>query len=167
MYIYIITHPKFPGWVKIGRTNDLKNRLDDYQTHCPLREFKIDFSIETKYYYSIEVYFDNFIKNNGYEWYNCSPEYAIEKIHEVLERIKIDPHYLEHKEVKNNIKYVSKKNHNIIKYDYTVDNIVFNTLRELSIYIGFSYSKLSTIMYKINYGTIDLNGFKILKHKHY
>ncbi len=44
-YIYIITNKSFPGWVKIGVTEDIKSRLRTYQTSSPLRNYKIEYYI--------------------------------------------------------------------------------------------------------------------------
>ena len=34
-WLYVLTHPNFPGWVKIGRTRDLGKRLSSYNTGTP------------------------------------------------------------------------------------------------------------------------------------
>lgn len=38
-YLYVITHPKFAGYCKVGRTADLKSRLNVYNCSCPHRRF--------------------------------------------------------------------------------------------------------------------------------
>jgi hypothetical protein len=82
-FIYIIIHPKFDGWIKLGRTTDLKNRLTSYQTGCPFREYEL---IYNKYVgkvqdvAEIENYFKTNIHNNGFEWYECTIAEAIETI---------------------------------------------------------------------------------------
>lgn len=79
-YIYIIVHPKFEGWIKLGRTVDLKKRLDGYQTGCPFRDYKIVYSKfipNTITVTNIENYFKTTVHNNGFEWFNISVEDAI------------------------------------------------------------------------------------------
>jgi len=43
IYIYIISNPSFPGWYKVGRTNNPERRLLAYQTSDPLRSYKLEF----------------------------------------------------------------------------------------------------------------------------
>jgi hypothetical protein len=38
-YIYIITNPAFPEWVKVGKTVDLDRRLGNYQTNDPFQKY--------------------------------------------------------------------------------------------------------------------------------
>ncbi len=40
-FVYIITHPAFPGYVKIGRAFDAEQRTRQYQTHCPTRSYEL------------------------------------------------------------------------------------------------------------------------------
>jgi hypothetical protein len=41
-FVYIISHPRLPG-VKIGRAFDPTSRLNNYQTGCPNRAYKLDY----------------------------------------------------------------------------------------------------------------------------
>jgi len=40
-FVYVLTHPKFPNYFKIGSTIDIHDRLSSYNVGCPLREYKI------------------------------------------------------------------------------------------------------------------------------
>jgi len=40
-FVYIITNPAFPGWVKIGLTTDPERRLSNYQTASPYRDYEM------------------------------------------------------------------------------------------------------------------------------
>lgn len=40
-FVYVITHPAFPGYVKIGRAFDPESRLRGYQTSCPCRDYEL------------------------------------------------------------------------------------------------------------------------------
>lgn len=40
-YVYLITHPKFVGWVKIGKAVDPHKRLRQYQTGDPERSYRL------------------------------------------------------------------------------------------------------------------------------
>ena len=41
-FIYGISNPAFPGYYKIGITQDLDKRLASYQTYDPHRQFKVE-----------------------------------------------------------------------------------------------------------------------------
>jgi hypothetical protein len=40
-FVYVITHPAFSDYVKVGRAFDPDARLRGYQTGCPLRRYKL------------------------------------------------------------------------------------------------------------------------------
>lgn len=41
-YFYIISNPSFPNYYKLGFSLDCVDRLNQYQTYCPKRDFKIE-----------------------------------------------------------------------------------------------------------------------------
>lgn len=41
-FIYCVTNPAFEGWYKIGSTVDVYDRLNTYQSYCPLRDYKLE-----------------------------------------------------------------------------------------------------------------------------
>lgn len=86
IYLYIITHPKFSGWIKLGRTNNLANRLNTYNTGCPFKEYKYEYYIEIsqQIIYNVEQHFKINIHSNGYEWFEISVENAIKLINKVI-----------------------------------------------------------------------------------
>jgi predicted GIY-YIG superfamily endonuclease len=88
-YIYIITNKSFPGWVKIGVTEDIKSRLRTYQTSSPLRNYKIEYYIHHPDCYRAEKTihekmkpFATEIKN---EWFKCDLELVKGRVEESLE----------------------------------------------------------------------------------
>lgn len=46
-YVYIITNPAWPDWVKIGMAVDAEDRLNGYQTSSPMRDYKLEYSIKS------------------------------------------------------------------------------------------------------------------------
>lgn len=46
-YVYVITNPAWPDWVKIGKGADANDRFGTYQTYSPLRDFELRY---TKYF---------------------------------------------------------------------------------------------------------------------
>jgi hypothetical protein len=164
MYIYIVTHPKFDGWIKLGRSIDPEKRLRDYQTNCPDNGFKLEYKIETKYYYNIETYFENFVQSNTREWFQCSVDFARNKINEILDQIIKEPDYLKKGEhFEDGILYVQKKNKRPIICYYIVDDIRFDSIRELSNYTGITVRTLyQSLNNKIE---LEIESFKIKKYK--
>jgi len=88
IYIYIITHPKFKGWVKIGRAVNIQKRLDSYQTGCPLREYELEYYLKVKEPREYEHAFNYLFTENKYEWFEINVGYAkelIDKIYKLQE----------------------------------------------------------------------------------
>lgn len=44
-FVYVIEHPAFAGYVKIGRAFDPESRLVSYQTGCPHRGYRLYASV--------------------------------------------------------------------------------------------------------------------------
>ena len=44
-FVYVITHPAFPEYVKIGRAFDPESRLSGYQTGCPHRAYELKYAV--------------------------------------------------------------------------------------------------------------------------
>lgn len=81
-FIYFITNSAFPGWVKIGSTINLSERLSTYQTCDPNRKYIIQFS---KYFpdcKTAEFQLHNLLnvhQGNG-EWFKINVKKAIKII---------------------------------------------------------------------------------------
>lgn len=86
LYIYILTHPKFEGWIKIGRAINIEKRLHSYQTGCPTRSYKIEYSrkVSLDLINNIEIFFKVCIHSNGYEWYKISVDEGINIIEKLV-----------------------------------------------------------------------------------
>jgi len=44
-FVYVIAHPAFPEYVKIGRAFDPESRLSGYQTGCPRRAYELKYAV--------------------------------------------------------------------------------------------------------------------------
>lgn len=82
-HIYVITHPLFEGWVKIGRSKNVKDRLMHYQTGCPHRMYEIYYSTPVPDPLIVEQYMNNNFTHKG-EWFNIHPEVAKQHIEKSL-----------------------------------------------------------------------------------
>ena len=55
-YVYIISNASYPGFYKVGISDNVKRRLNGYQTGDPNRGYKVEHSKLTPYYKEIERY---------------------------------------------------------------------------------------------------------------
>ena len=77
--VYIIFNPAWDGWVKVGMAVDATDRLKNYQTSSPLRDYKLLYVFKTDSRRELEAdvhsrLSDIFERKN--EWFKCSPEIA-------------------------------------------------------------------------------------------
>lgn len=87
-FVYIITNPSYPGFVKIGVTHDISSRLRVYQTSDPKRQYKVEYYVFHPDCYRAEKeikemmrYFAKTIKN---EWYEVDLNIARVRLDETL-----------------------------------------------------------------------------------
>ena len=87
-YIYIISNIAFPGFVKIGVTENIKFRLKSYQTADPKRSYKVEFFIYHPDAYGAEKRIREMMKyfalSQKNEWFECSLPIAIVRLQETL-----------------------------------------------------------------------------------
>ena len=91
-YVYIFTNESFrDGWVKIGKTQDIKRRLKDLDnTSCPL-PFKVYATMKTSKYNEAEELVQEFIAHfnsdlrirPNREYFKVSPEEALKIFYQV------------------------------------------------------------------------------------
>lgn len=84
MYIYLLEHPAFEGWIKVGRTSNCKSRLFTYNTGCPNKSFRMFFKIHLRNdldkVFIVEEYFKYHYETSGTEWFKVSKEEAIDVV---------------------------------------------------------------------------------------
>ena len=87
-YLYIITNPSFPNWVKVGTTTNFKARLQGYQTSSPFRDYKVEFLLEHPDYIRAEKRIHEtmkmFCKDRKKEWFLVDFSVARARIEEDL-----------------------------------------------------------------------------------
>ena len=44
-YVYILSNPAWPGWIKVGMAVDAQDRCNSYQTSSPFRDYTLHYSI--------------------------------------------------------------------------------------------------------------------------
>lgn len=72
-YVYIISHPMFAEYYKVGVAKNVKARLNSYQTSDPQRSYRLEFSHETHLYYETEAHIHKHF-DNKYEWVKADIE---------------------------------------------------------------------------------------------
>lgn len=88
-YVYAITNPAWPDWIKIGMAIDAEDRLNGYQTSSPMRDYSLLHSI---YSYDRSVTERAAHKlaaklgERSNEWFKVTHEQAIQ----ILEGLKQD-----------------------------------------------------------------------------
>ena len=78
-YVYVISHPNYKGFYKVGIAKDYKARLNSYQTSDPLREYKLEYRIHTHLFRAIEKHIHNTF-DNLLEWVHASKQDIIKEI---------------------------------------------------------------------------------------
>ncbi|MCY4282059.1 MAG: DNA methyltransferase, partial [Gammaproteobacteria bacterium] len=66
-YVYVISHPNYPGEYKVGIAKNWKLRLNAYQTSDPGRQYKLEYKLETPWFRETEKYIHDILPNK-HEW---------------------------------------------------------------------------------------------------
>ena len=87
-YVYIITNKAWLGWCKIGLTTTTpEERLGQYQTASPFRDFEVYASKKVENVFLAESTIHSQLENDGYsrnsEWFNIEPEEAFMYLEEM------------------------------------------------------------------------------------
>ena len=78
-YVYVISHPKFEGYYKVGIAKDYKTRLNSYQTSDPDRAYKMEYFYLTPHFRETEKYIHNLF-DNKFEWIKANLKDIVQKI---------------------------------------------------------------------------------------
>jgi len=82
-YVYIVSHPNYPGEYKVGIAKSWKSRLNSYQTSDPNRAFHIEFHYLTAHFREIEKHIHEKFENKR-EWVQAK----LSDIREAIENYK-------------------------------------------------------------------------------
>lgn len=80
--IYLIVNPAWPEWVKVGKAAIATDRLSNYQTSSPMRDYALLTSISVDNMHEEERRFLQLFSKEGYErkgeWFKIDREKAVE-----------------------------------------------------------------------------------------
>jgi len=85
--IYLISNPAWKGWLKLGRAISAKDRLSNFQTASPYRDYKVEFAVDVPDAQASEVLIQNLLRKKctkKNEWFNIEITNAIEVIEEAV-----------------------------------------------------------------------------------
>ena len=87
-YIYIISNPAHPNFLKFGITEDIKSRLSTYNTGDPQRAYRVEYYISHPDCYNAEKKIKEmmhyFAKRQQNEWYEVDIGIAKVRLDESL-----------------------------------------------------------------------------------
>ena len=83
-YIYIITNPAWPDYVKIGSAKNIGRRIDSYNTGSPLRDYQVYYLEKSNDIHLIEYLFKESCNLRDFEWYKISPDIAKEMLINII-----------------------------------------------------------------------------------
>ncbi len=66
-YVYIISHQQYQNEYKVGIASNVQQRLNNYQTGDPNRDYQLEYSFHTPYFREIEKHIHNKYPNK-HEW---------------------------------------------------------------------------------------------------
>jgi len=80
--VYLIVNPAWPAWVKVGKASIVTDRLNNYQTSSPMRDYALLASIPVDNMHEQERRFLQLFSSKGYErrgeWFKIDKEKAVE-----------------------------------------------------------------------------------------
>jgi hypothetical protein len=92
-YVYAIYNKAWPDWVKIGKATDEKQRLDQFQTSSPHRDYALlhsvfvdDRSVAEKQAHKKA---QQVAKDDNFEWFMITHEQAVQILNSLLEQDEI------------------------------------------------------------------------------
>ena len=66
-FVYVVSHPSYPGEYKVGIAKNWKSRLNSFQTSDPDRQYRMEFKLETPWFRATEKYVHEKFENK-HEW---------------------------------------------------------------------------------------------------
>jgi hypothetical protein len=91
-YLYIISNKSWPGYLKVGVTENLTKRLQSYQTSSPFRDYILEYSLHHPQYLEAEKKIKEVMKHFALEirneWYKIDKHFAKSRLDEQFDSFK-------------------------------------------------------------------------------
>jgi len=89
-FVYILTNPAWPEWVKVGYTQDINRRLGQYNPSSPFQDYEVKVAfgtfnaklLETLAHTELEKTF-----TRSGEWFKCSVQDAIIVVQQAIRQM--------------------------------------------------------------------------------
>ena len=78
-FVYVISHPGYPGEYKVGIAKSAQKRLVAYQTADPDRAYRIEYKLETPYFRELEKHIHDVFPNK-HEWVTAELDEIVKAI---------------------------------------------------------------------------------------
>jgi hypothetical protein len=89
-YVYILSNPAWPGWVKVGMAVDAQDRCNSYQTSSPFRDYILHCSIlcsdRRKDEQIAHIHLEGLSSERRGEWFKVCVDQAQESITGILKQ---------------------------------------------------------------------------------
>lgn len=76
-YVYALTNPSWPEWIKVGMAIDADDRCRSYQTGSPFRDYQVEFSVfcedRAKAEREVHKALEDVAKERRGEWFKIQP----------------------------------------------------------------------------------------------
>lgn len=86
-FVYLVVNPAWPGWVKVGRTNNPDKRLGQYQTATPRRDFEFAAVVWFPDHYKAEREMLARLHTDG-EWAQIDSHFAVKALNVLKEEVE-------------------------------------------------------------------------------
>lgn len=89
--VYVVVNPNFPEWVKVGMAVDAEDRLNNYQTSSPFRDYVLQYKCNVSDRRSAESEAHSELSKlyeRRSEWFKCTPEQAMSVVSEIAGNYK-------------------------------------------------------------------------------
>ena len=86
--VYILRNPAFPSWCKVGMAVDAQDRLKQYQTSSPYRDYELVKTYNTENRREAEAQAHALLEKNYErrgEWFVCDASLAVDKLDNLFE----------------------------------------------------------------------------------
>jgi len=98
-YIYIITNPAWPGWVKVGKALDADKRVAAYQMYSPFKDYVCERTFHVPDVHAVEHAFHRGRKKDNGEWYQMTVDKAASIVEKFIPQVGDKKHVKGHHEL--------------------------------------------------------------------